>query len=447
MTFLKKHALKLFIILSVIVILFLLWYHLFPIKIPFDYTLYSETGEEVNLTGEIQYYRSISSNGGKACGEVTFNGVRYGLTYGGPYMFDLYDLDVQGIILQRDRITINFQNKEYNDFFITKAPYPRGNSENYFLTKPEINIEEPEKIEYNYSVTARDVNEIYSLDPQKQAEEFISALCLGDSEVLEIYIGGTIDRFDTVKMDAYIKNAQIAENDSVVLYATVGLNVYESQSPAFPVGEHEYILHILESPYLSVVSFFGDKAFLKEYLSNEKNEISDDEKVNDAFGFVERNAIRLGFVNEISDVRNHNEESVFHLAQHTCLTLASYGYEFLEYDVFLKYLYDRFGIDNIDNYPVIKKELNSKKTDIDGRILYNMSCGHGAMSTAHQFEKYEKEEGLYKISFIFYSDYAFISPCRRNTYLFEEVEGSDILRFIGIETEKISEEKLASYLF
>ncbi|MBQ7896916.1 MAG: hypothetical protein IJ323_00685 [Clostridia bacterium] len=165
MTFLKKHALKLFIILLVLVILFLLWYHLFPVKIPFDHAMYSEKGEEVKLEGELQYYRSFFANGGKTYGEVTFNGVRYGLPAGGPYMFDLYDLDVQAIILQRDRITINFQNKEYKDFFITKSPYPGGNSENYFLTKPEIDTEEDlavmKKVEKPwYSVVLDDIENL-----------------------------------------------------------------------------------------------------------------------------------------------------------------------------------------------------------------------------------------------------------------------------------------------
>ncbi len=455
MTFLKKHALKFFILLSVVLILFLLWYHLFPVKIPLDHTVYAQDGgKEITVKGEIQYYRSFSRNGGKVYGEVTFDGVTYGLPMGGPYMFSLYDLGVQADLLHRDKITINFNGKDYKDFFIMENPYPFDIGYNYFLTKPNVNTvepeiqePEPEIIEYNYEVTARTVNEIFGISPEKQAEEFISALCLGDKDVVEIYIGGAIDRFETVKMDAYIKNAQVSENDEVVLYANVGLNVYESESPAFPKGEHEYVLHILESPYLNVVSFFGSADTLMNNLSVPTSEISDNEKVNDAFGFVRRNAIALGFIDEIPDIRKHNEESIFHLAQHTCLTLASYGYEFLEYDVFLKYLSDRFGIEDINSYPLIKKELNARKTNIEGKTYYNMSCGHGAMSTVHQFEKYEKEGNVYKISFIFYSDYASISPAKRVVYLFEEDEDCDILRFIGIETEKISDEKIASYLF
>lgn len=449
MTFLKKHAFKFFIVLAVVLILFLLWYHLFPVKIPLNHTLYSESGEEIKIKGEIQYYRSVFSGGGKAEGEVYFDDVRYTLPTGGPSYFLLRNYALDRTDDFPDQLIINFSGKDYVDFFITENPYPYDISYNYYLTKPKVKVEnEPETIEYNYEVTKRTVDEIFfDLSPEKQAEEFISALCLGDSEIVEIYIGGAIDRFDTVKMDAYIKNAEIAQNDEVALCATVGVKVYESESPAFPIGEHEYVLHILESPYLNVVSFFGTAETLVKNLSVPTNEISDDEKVNDAFGFVERNAIKLGFINDIPDVRKHNEESIFHLAQHTCLTLVSYGYELLEYDVFLKYLSDRFGIDNVNDYPVIKKEIKERKTEVEGKTYYNMSCGHGAMSTVHQFEKYEKEGNEYKISFIFYSDYASISPAKRIIYLFEEIENSDILRFVGIETEKISEENIASYLF
>ena len=142
MTFLKKHVVKILVVLLVLVLLFLLWYHIFPVKIPFDHTLYSESGEKVKLEGELQYYRSIFSKGGKAYGEVTFNGAEYGLAYGGPYMFTLYDLNMQGTLHQRDSITINFTENDYNKrLFVTKSLYPSGKAENYFLTRVNFYIE------------------------------------------------------------------------------------------------------------------------------------------------------------------------------------------------------------------------------------------------------------------------------------------------------------------
>ncbi len=141
MTFLKKHALKLFVLLAVILILFLLWYHLFPVKIPFDHTLYSQNGEEVKIEGEIQYYRSIFSRGGKAEGEVYFGDVKYTLPDGGPYYFVFRNYAVDRADALTDQIIINFIGKSYENFFITARPYPFDISYDYHLTNPQVNIE------------------------------------------------------------------------------------------------------------------------------------------------------------------------------------------------------------------------------------------------------------------------------------------------------------------
>lgn len=144
MTFLKKHAVKILVVLLIFVLLFLLWYHLFPVKIPFDHTLYSEKGEEYALKGELQYYRSIFSKGGKLYGEVSFGDKKYtAIKHGStPFGFSLCDLEGEKILTLRNILTINFTEKDYSrSFFVTESLYPSGKAENYFLTKPDFYIE------------------------------------------------------------------------------------------------------------------------------------------------------------------------------------------------------------------------------------------------------------------------------------------------------------------
>ena len=73
-----------------------------------------------------------------------------------------------------------------------------------------------EKIEYNYSVTARDFDSIQALSHEERAKEFISALCLKDTEIVNQYIGGRINALDSVKKIQITKEGII--NGRIILF-------------------------------------------------------------------------------------------------------------------------------------------------------------------------------------------------------------------------------------
>ncbi len=283
----------------------------------------------------------------------------------------------------------------------------------------------------DYSVTLRNVNDIFEASPKKQISEFISALCLGDKEIVDIYIGGSIENFDSIKMDAY---ATLTDNYTTAL---VYLDVQRSESPAFPEGQYQYLLKLNESPYLSVIDFFGKMEKYALYNATISAYYTSDPLLDDALRFTYQDLIRLGDYSE--NIENH----AFHIMQHS-LPNAEDGYS--DYETIEKYFFDRFGIEVNKSYS-IKRELDGKKTVIDGEEKYMVGCAHGADASANIFEKIEQNGNKYSISFIFHSDFAYISESERRIFTFEKVEGSDILRFIKFESEKLSNEKTAGYSF
>lgn len=283
----------------------------------------------------------------------------------------------------------------------------------------------------DYSVTFRNVNDIFEASPKKQISEFISALCLGDKEVVDIYIGGSIENFDSIKMDAY---ATLTDNYTTAL---VYLDVQKSDSPAFPEGQYQYLLKLNESPYLSVVEFFGKAEKYALYNAPITAYYTSDPLLDDALRFTYQDLIRIGDYSE--NIENH----AFHIMRHS-LPNAEDGYS--DYETIEKYFFDRFGIEVNKSYS-IRRELDGIKTVIDGEEKYMAGCAHGADASANIFEKIEQKGNKYSISFIFHSDFAYISESERRTFTFEKVEGSDILRFIKFESEKLSSEKTAGYTF
>jgi len=280
-----------------------------------------------------------------------------------------------------------------------------------------------EKIEYNYSVTARDFDSIEALSHEERAKEFISALCLKDTEIVNQYIGGSINALDSVKMNAYVKSFEGE-------VGTVVLTVEESDSPAFAVGEYEYVIEMDEiyNTQCSYVTFFGTAEAYDEYLNgtNFPLRISDDTFINDGYRFS-YDAIRLGYTNDLD---------IHHMIKHKhpdsavgTTTLESYS----------KYLSDRFGMDDISTLESkeIIKALENGETNI------RIDCAHGGTVIACLFEGFEQDGAKYSYTFTFYSDYAYISPTQKTTYTFEKRDGLDILTFTGMTVETLGEGRIA----
>ncbi len=283
----------------------------------------------------------------------------------------------------------------------------------------------PEKIEYNYSVSARDYASIDALTLEQRANEFISALCLQDTEVLEMYIGGKIDKLDSVKMDAYVKSIEGE-------IAKVGVTVYESNSAGLPVGEHEYILDLTQNG-ICYVSFFGTAEKHNEYFNGTKTSISEDALTEDGYFFCYL-SIRIGAITDID---------VYHNAKHTGML----GSSLTDLETITKYLYDRFGIEDINDYPEIKDRIYQDRQIENGKEMFFVNCAHGADSSPWIFDNYSIDGNKYSFTFTFYSDFAYISPALKATYNFEKRDGCDILTFTGITSEKLGDESVATFSF
>ncbi len=284
----------------------------------------------------------------------------------------------------------------------------------------------PEKIEYAYLVSARDYASIDALSLEERAHEFVSALCLKDTEILEIYIGGKINNLDSVKMDAYVKSI-----DSEI--AKIGISVYESSSTGLPVGEHEYLLDLTQNG-ICYVQFFGTAEKQKEILNGTKLNISENVLIEDGYDFC-RYAIMLGSINTID---------IYHTAKHTRPDLES---PLTDLETFSKYLYDRFGIDDINNYPDIKNKLYEDRRIENGKEMFFVNCAHGGTASSWIFNGYTVDKDKYSYTFTFHSDFAYISPTQKVSYYFEKRDACDILTFTGISIENLEDEETSIFVF
>ncbi len=305
------------------------------------------------------------------------------------------------------------------------------------VTEDEKEETPPEKIEYNYSVTARDYASIDALSIEERANEFVSALCLKETEVLEMYIGGKINNLDSVKMDAYVKSVEGE-------IAKVGVTVYESEAAGLPVGEQEYLLNLGQNG-VCYIAFFGTNEKYTEFNDQLDLNVSDDALIQEGYDFCNW-SIRLGTITDIVDV--------YHNAKHTGRLDSPDGSEYDSYadlETITKYLHDRFGIEDINEHPEIKTKIYADKyDDRDNKFdkeMFFVSCGHGADASPWMFDGYSVDGNKYSYTFIFHSDFAYISPTLKSTYNFEKRDGCDILTFTGITTEKLGNEDVATYGF
>lgn len=272
-----------------------------------------------------------------------------------------------------------------------------------------------------YSIITRDPDEIALLSPEECAYQFLSALCLNDTEMIDLYAGGSgHDDYTNVRMDS--KLTSFGKNDEYLSDNYIGqayISVHESDCDTFEVGKHQYSIIIDGNSNNGIIDYFGKKEDTLPALSIETH--SCDATKADALEFLNLYISEYKADERMSD-GNLNEPSyeLMHILIHDIDTDES---GIFDIDGVNLYLAERYGFATIDDYPEMEQYLREKcGTDIGEDTFTNADCVHGTSEIALTFDKSEwltnSDAYTYVFNFGFYSDFARIEKCAEAVFTF-----------------------------
>lgn len=360
--------------------------------------------------------------------------------------------------------------KEIPDFKETDVKPPvidKVTGEEEKEEKEEIQFTE----EFEYNVTSSSIEEADRLSHKDKAKEFMSAIHLGDREVLEIYMqGDTIDELLKIKADFIItgeknfveyydeslRNMVAVENDDKeghekykdktpfdCYLAEILMSVSESESDVFPIGVYEYTIKITDSGTI-FVDYFGPT---ERYEIFEGSEIP--EKSHIAlfanYKFIE-NFLRYNWTASDSELLDPiaNFDSLLHITVHTLMAQNEDFIFTTTLDGFKEYISLRFGYTDeatLDKFAntLLKKSYIAQNDDGS----YSGSCAHGYSTLMYDLTNIRRIDNLHVYSYTFYADSGHTIPVKEMQFTFEENKDSDVMTLRNIKTAKLNNLNIA----
>lgn len=331
------------------------------------------------------------------------------------------------------------------------APTPSQPDEPPTVTEPEApEVPEVPEIEgaeeFEYAITARDWDDVKKMPLEKQAKEFLSALCLLDREVLEIYmVGDTVDELLKIKADAVISNP----TDIVVFYdehpyeaysVDVTMSVRESESDLLPIGIYNYTLRLGEASSIPV-EYFGPTERYEIFNGSEIPKKESEPVLYNTYVFIQNfyrnNEEKLG--NEAINPETQFE-NVLHLAVHALMEMEDdYIFE-TTLSEFKEYMRLRFGYTDEAVLNRFANALSKKVYATDkGNGVYAVCCAHGYGSLMYDLMKLERNDTQYSFYFDIFADSAHTVKCAETVFTFEENKDSDVMTLIDIQYKTIND--------
>lgn len=312
---------------------------------------------------------------------------------------------------------------------------------------------QPQFTSFEYAITARDYEAVYSeLSNEQMTREFLSAICLKDLEVLQLYMQGDTTE-ELMKINADVK---IDGGKTVTEYfdgrpfdgieTRVKLTVSESDSECFPVGEYDYVLLVRKTGAFGV-EYFGPEERYPAFQSSAVPEKSSSPALYNAYKFVEefyRN-VRLSLSKDAIDP-NSNFDSLMHLAVHTRMAL---GEEFTfttTLEEFKEYVSLQFGYTDeavLDRFANALSKAPYATVDENG--VYTVCCAHGYGSLSYDLTSIELKDGNYVYTYAVYSDSAHTLQCKENVFVFKPNPDSDTMTLVDLGSTSLND--LTQYVF
>ncbi len=307
--------------------------------------------------------------------------------------------------------------------------------------------------EFEYEISARDYDSIYeNLSNEQMTREFLSAICLSDLEVLQLYMyGDTTEELMKIKADVMIDGGKIVTEyfDEIPfdgLETKVKFIVSQSESDIFPVGVYDYILYVRKTGAFGV-EYFGPAeryaAYQKAYAPDENAS----PVLYNTYKFVEefyRN-IKLAMSDEALDP-NVNFDAIMHTAVHTRMALGEDFVFTTTLEEFKEYISLQFGY---TDEAVLQKFANALSkaayATVDENGVYTVCCAHGYGTLSNYLTSIEMKDGQYIFTYAVFSDSSYTVQCREDVFTFEENKDSDTMTIVDVKSTKLND--LAEYVF
>ncbi len=327
--------------------------------------------------------------------------------------------------------------KDTPDFEETDVKEPPIQGEEINEEINEIADEELDKIkafqDYMWSVRQKYNNITEEMNHEEKIIDFLDALSSGNIELVDHYLyGWGHDDFKDIKMTYEILS--IGDTDKYdQCEADVLLNITESNSPAFPEGEHVYkiISRYMPDPcYITITK--ADKN-ISDNVPEEK-----DEKLSDALLFGDR---YLDFCFRVTKEKpNYNSiKELMELDLYERFIVPNGGFTLEEFRAHMK---ARFGGSD-ESYPEIEEMFSKAYDEVSGKYVY--SYGQCGDLQARRISNVEKTDNGYNITYECFSDMSYLQKCMEMTLVFEENKNSDIMRLERIERNVIIDVPMKTY--
>lgn len=334
--------------------------------------------------------------------------------------------------------------------------------------KVEEKKEQPFDGEFECNITAKSWDEAYELSNKEKAMEFLSAICLKDRKVLEIYMSGdTVDELLKINADFTL----VSEKEAVIYYndqkktkvtidkddaeghekykdqhafdcyiAEVIMTVSNSHSDIFPVGIYEYTLKTTHSGFL-FVNYFGPTERFEIF---EGSEIPDegDSALYSNYKFIEE---FFRFSNkrlEESLDPNENFDGILHVAVHSLMSMNDDFVFTTTLEEFKEYISLRFGYTDegtLDRFANALSKKSYMALNDDGS--YTGCCAHGYSTLMNDLTSVTRMENLHNFTYTTYADSAHMVPVNEIRFTFEENKDSDVMTLRHIKSAKLNDLK------
>ncbi|MBR6632842.1 MAG: lipoprotein [Clostridia bacterium] len=124
--------------------------------------------------------------------------------------------------------------------------------------------------DFEYRITARDDESLHALSPEDMGKEFLSALALGETDLLYLYMQYySAEEYGKAKFD--FKVAEVTDKidyayiDYIGYHASVKVTISESETDVFPDGEYDYTLLVWEDNS-TPIDYFGPTERLGDFI-------------------------------------------------------------------------------------------------------------------------------------------------------------------------------------
>lgn len=297
--------------------------------------------------------------------------------------------------------------------------------------------------EFEYKITAKDYESVHNLSYEEMAKEFLSAICLGDREALEIYMQGeTVDELMKLDAEVIIKNGRVVSKsygdypvDEYLL--DVRMIISKSKSSLLSIGIHDYVLN-LSTAGMYPVQYFGSPEGFDAFNESEVPSNATSPALYNAYLLTKEIFRNYGIPSSLPDFKA-SFNSVMHTAVHTRMAMNEEFIFTTTLGEFKDFVSLQFGYtDEVLLQDFANELAKAPYAEADENGVYSVCCAHGYSSLMCDLTSVEMKDGKHVFTYAVFADSTHTLKCREVKFIFEENKDSDIMTLVEIGSRELN---------